>query len=253
MHHYATDVPMVATEPEELKNDSLEALIELKRKYKTYYPEMQIETVFSDAQEAIANEISDIAQTEKADLIIMGTSGASGMKEELFGTTATASIEKAPCPVLLIPEKTNLLKIEKIVFATDYQDNDLESLGFLCKIGALYNAEIIIVHISQTAHTDEYEPDLLEWFRHELKEKQHVEYKNISFHLLIAGDVVDELQAYIEKYKVDIVAMSTRKRNTFSRLFNKSFTKTFAYHTHIPLLAFHGVKSVKDELMIESI
>lgn len=242
MPHYAVDVTMVVTDFEDMKREEMDSLKKWTDKYKALYPQMQIESRFADSEQVIANEVSQLAAAENVDLVVMGTTGASGLKSVLFGSNAAAVLEKAPCPVLVIPDKYKFNKMQKIVFATDYQDNDLESLTFLCEIAVLFEAEIIIVHISQTPQTDEYEPDLLEWFKHELLDKANIDYKNLSFHLLIAGDIADELQSYVEKNNVDLVSMSMRKRNTFSKLFSRSVTKTLAHHTRTPLLAFHAAE-----------
>ena len=98
----------------------------------------------------------------------------------------------------------------------------------------------MIVHVSQIAPTQDYESDLLQWYKEELKKKVNIEYENISFHQLVGGNVDYELEDFIEKNKVDLLALSMRKRNIFSKLFDRSLTKKMAYHSHTPLFAFHA-------------
>jgi nucleotide-binding universal stress UspA family protein len=47
-------------------------------------------------------EISQYAQEEGIDLIIIATHGHSGMEQILFGSTAEKVVRKAPCPVLVV-------------------------------------------------------------------------------------------------------------------------------------------------------
>jgi universal stress protein A len=47
-------------------------------------------------------EIINAAQTENADLIVMGTHGRSGLAHVLLGSVAERVVQKAPCPVLTI-------------------------------------------------------------------------------------------------------------------------------------------------------
>ncbi|HKR05357.1 MAG TPA: universal stress protein, partial [Bacteroidia bacterium] len=180
------------------------------------------------------------AEEKHADLIVMGTKGANGLQEVLIGSNAGSVIEKSTCPVLIIPENAQFNTIDKIVFATDFCDSDFYAIASLAKIGELFNSEIMIIHISQIGPTKDYEKDVLEWFKNELKYKANIEYENISFHDLVGGNVDYELEDFIEKNKVNLLALSMRKRNLFSRLFERSLTKKMAYHTHIPLLAFHA-------------
>ncbi len=48
------------------------------------------------------NEIIKFAQTERVDLIVVGTRGRTGLKEILFGSTAEKVVKKAMCPVLAV-------------------------------------------------------------------------------------------------------------------------------------------------------
>lgn len=47
-------------------------------------------------------EIINAAQTETADLIVMGTHGRTGLAHVLMGSVAERVVNKAPCPVLTV-------------------------------------------------------------------------------------------------------------------------------------------------------
>ena len=49
-----------------------------------------------------AQEIVDVARSEQADLVIMGTHGRGGMSRVLLGSVADRVIRLAPCPVLTV-------------------------------------------------------------------------------------------------------------------------------------------------------
>ncbi len=191
-----------------------------------------------------ADSIVDSAKKNEVDMIIMGTKGISGIDEYLIGSNTMSVINKASCPVLAIPEQSNLKNFTKIVFATDYRENDIESIKFLSTIAAIFQAEIIILHVKDFMAPITFEDALLEIFKDDVK--KNIAYNNISFHVLKGLSHSEALNEYLVEHNIDLVAVSTRKRNLLNKIFDTSFTKKMLYHTHIPLLAFHP-KEKKNE------
>ncbi|MEO8148900.1 MAG: universal stress protein [Bacteroidia bacterium] len=241
----SVSIPAIVTQPsmnmnmeEQLIGVAKEDILLIKNTLIANNKDIDIEC-FVNYGEAINNIIS-LAAERHADIIIMGTKGASGLKEVFLGTNTAAVLEKAPCPVLVIPEKVKFKNINKIVFATDLKDNDFHTIAALTEIALSYNAEILVVHISEFMQTDDYEKKMQEWFENGLKESAEIQYKNISFHHLIGGNIDWELERFIEENDIDLLSLSMRKRTVFTKLFSPSLTKKMAYHASVPLMVFHA-------------
>lgn len=56
-----------------------------------------------------AAEIVRIAEEEKADSIVLGTHGRTGLSRLLMGSVAEAVVRRAPCPVLVYREASKLV------------------------------------------------------------------------------------------------------------------------------------------------
>ena len=71
-----------------------------------------------------------------------------------------------------------------------------------------------------------------------LKEK----YKSEAFEckLIVGKKTLDALEHFIDEEEIDIISLTTHKRNMISRLFNPSLTKRMTFHSHTPLLVFHA-------------
>ena len=67
------------------------------------------------------DEILEFSKTENADLIVMGTSGARGLKEVLWGSNSGTIVENAKCNVLVVPEVAAYKDIKKIAYATNLE------------------------------------------------------------------------------------------------------------------------------------
>lgn len=189
------------------------------------------------------DEIVVLAKEKDVEMIIMGTKGASGAKEIFLGSHTASIVEKASCPVFAIPENAEFSEIKKIVFATDYYDSDFSVIGQLVKIATVSDSEIVIIHIADGEYTKSREEDLLSWYKEMVKEK--IGYKKISYQLFASKNIYEGLYSFLGTFDADIIAMSTQRRNFWEKIFNSSLTKKMAYHTKIPLLAFHTPESAE--------
>jgi universal stress protein A len=57
------------------------------------------------AEFAPSDAIVEAAKTTKADLIVMGTRGLTGLKHALLGSVAERTLRLAPCPVLTVKDE----------------------------------------------------------------------------------------------------------------------------------------------------
>ena len=182
--------------------------------------------------------ILDVIGKRKPYMIIMGTKGASGIKEVLLGNNTTKIIEKAKCPVIAVPEKALFKGIKRITYASDYHSADIIAIKKMVEIVKPFKALINILHISdKQEYTEDYETTLLKSFAKKISDK--INYRNFSFHLIFGNSIESEIKKHIKSKTPDIIALSTRHRNLIERIFEKSITKKIVNHINIPLLVFH--------------
>lgn len=164
----------------------------------------------------------------EADIIVMGTSGSS---KALFGTTAISVLEKADCPVLVVPPTEGLdPKMDRILFTTDFEFRDLLGINALKRWRKFFDADLDVIHVLEKGE-DELAAKinlaaLQEVYQHE---------ERIRFQLTI-GSVKEEIERYIKENDIDLLAMITHKRDFMGRLLDISITKNVARNIHVPML-----------------
>lgn len=182
------------------------------------------------------------AEKLKSDFIVMGTKGANGLLDTLFGSNTAKIIEKAQCPVLAIPEKAVYKAIDHIIFTTEYHQSDVIVLKNLCEIAHFFNATITVLHVCLDDDAiDANEQQLMDDFKTNVLKT--VTYEKLNFQLLYGPEFIETLQNYIDDSSPDLIAMATHPRGLFKRIFHSSSTQNFSDQSHLPLLTFH----VKDE------
>lgn len=179
----------------------------------------------------VADEICDFALKQEADLIILGTTGASGMSEILFGSNASSVVSKTQTPVMVIPKNTVYKDLTRIVYATDYNEPEFPSMMRLIYFAEQYDCPLDIVHVK--SESDRYFNAENNFFK---KNRAQFSYPNMSYIDLEKGDVVASINQYVADKNVDLLVMAKHNRGFFDRLFHSSLSKKMAIHTHIPLL-----------------
>ncbi|MEO5602753.1 MAG: hypothetical protein ABIR06_17665 [Cyclobacteriaceae bacterium] len=54
-------------------------------------------------------------------------------------------------------------------------------------------------------------------------------------------DVQKGIDLFVDSVGADLIALSTRKRNVFEKIFDTSLAKKMPYQARLPLIAFHAI------------
>lgn len=175
------------------------------------------------------------AELIKADLIVMGTTGASGLKAKLIGSITSVVMTKSNCPVIGVPEKYKPKALNRIAYCSNYRLEDVRALKYIINLVQTLNFEIQIWHFDESKNKKNANDKIREDLQ-EVLAKMFSKNK-ITYHLTVTANLHAALEKLSAKKSVDMIAMTTYPRsNFFQNLVNASLTKRVAYHTKIPLL-----------------
>ena len=214
---------------EEFENykDSIPVLREISEKQNAADVELYHVLQQGDPKRAILSAI----EANKADLVVMGTTGAGAMKELFVGSVAAEVMENADVPVLAVPMGAVFDgSISKIAFATELLDEDDKALPRVQEIARTLGAEVLCVN-ADVSHTTPYTTRVEEF-------KQ--QFPDVALHVLESIDVEESIKQFVHKNHVDILAMLIHQRNRLQEIFNYSMTKRFARHLRVPILAIQA-------------
>ena len=170
-------------------------------------------------------------------LIITGMKGGSALREIIMGNTTKHLLEKSPCPVLSIPQDASHTQIETIVYATDFEEEDLGAINRLVEIAKPLNAKIKIVHISSLEEV----VGKRQMKNIEEKIHKHIKYPNLELDILYSDDVFNDLKIYLGKANSDLIAMLERESKSLSsQIFHRDLVKRMESYGKIPLMSFNA-------------
>lgn len=97
-----------------------------------------------------ARHIIDRAASLPADVIVMGTHGASGFEHLVLGSVTEKVLRQARCPVLTVPPRaqaTSALPFKRLLCAVDFSDSSLGALELASSVAKESDAELTILHV----------------------------------------------------------------------------------------------------------
>lgn len=182
--------------------------------------------------------IVEYSEHLKADIVVMGTKGATGLKEIFVGSVAASVIAGSKIPVLAVPEEYIAEMPANILFATNHFEENNDLLNCIVGLAKLFTATIYVAIFIDTDSADAsqylYNTRQLNHYLDFLQKA----YPEVAFKgELLEGRVFeDTLNDYEKKQDVDIVAMITYPKSFWEKKVNKSMSKKLAFHSSIPLL-----------------
>ncbi|MFN8256634.1 MAG: universal stress protein [Bacteroidales bacterium] len=183
------------------------------------------------------HEIMNMYINYRPDMIIMGTHGKSAAEKEHFGSVAIHTINEVKIPLLTIPENAKFKGIGKIniLYATSFDESDYKAIKKLMTLIYLFDVKVFFVHIGKKDDTGKQKLEM----NKELFCNLYPGYECVC-EIIEDVNVTDALERFIDDQAIDIIAMTTHKRNFFSQLIHPSFTRKMFFKSKIPMLVFHA-------------
>ncbi len=179
-------------------------------------------------------DVADILNQNQVELIVMGAR-SHGKDEVLYGYDTNSIVNHATRPVLIIPEKTDLKQIRKIIFATDFDEADLKAIHYLEKLGKLLHYQLDIIHVIKPDQKATELSAKAVAFKEQLTQ---LNYQGLTYQEVGGNDVITRLNHLSTETGPGLLALLHHQRSFFARLFARSETKKALAKQEIPLLIF---------------
>ena len=168
---------------------------------------------------------------QNADLIVMGSNGASGWKEWVRGSNAEHVVRDAQCPVLVI--KTPVVDFKRVIFSLDFEKTDLGKHA--TKLLGTEGIEYFFVYVD----------DGMSYLNGpELKEKMgklamEIGMKEYNFEIFNDNTIEKGILNYANVMGADLIAMYTHGRKGFDHFMHGSIASDIINHSLLATLVYH--------------
>jgi len=171
-----------------------------------------------------------VAAAHGFDLIVMGTKGASGIKDIISGTDTQMIVRRSQVPVLSLMCDRSDLQIQNLLLVHDFSENGNQDMKLMHRILAAFGAK---VHLLQVASTKDSEDSIRR--NMDLFAKANG-LETYEAHVLHDRDVESGVIHFNQMHNIDIVCMGTHGKGGW---FHSSTTEKLVKHLFKPIISFH--------------
>ena len=186
----------------------------------------------------VFSEVNDVAKQEEADLIVMGSHGASGFKEFFVGSNTERVVRNADIPVLVVKHELANVSFDQVLFATNF---DLENIDPYLKANKLFEklgSEMTMLYVNlpneHFKSSVEIEDKIAEFLKtaHGNLDKLN----SVAYHADYS--VEQGILNYANKIGADLIAIPTHGRKGVTHFFAGSIGEDIANHSELPVITF---------------
>lgn len=180
----------------------------------------------------IVKETLEFAGEINAGLIVVGTEGVNDFRENMIGSRASRIVEQSDRDILVVPRKVYFKAPRKLVYASDYLEEDKLAIQKIVEVARFFDSEIDLVHV--TSSHKALDKSLHMTMVEEIE--PFIKYDKVNFVLKsFRDDIALGLENYLQTAKGDILVTLSEKKSFFDQIFSKSLSKKMAYFINKPL------------------
>ena len=173
-----------------------------------------------------------------ADLIVMGSHGASGIKEFFVGSNTERVVRNAEIPVLVVKTDLPNINFETVIFATDFDLENVKPYLNATKMFEKFGSKLKLLYVNQPNEnfrsTVEIEQRIAEFLQAADGNLDKISEVAYQADYSVEQGVVN----YANKIGADLIAIPTHGRTGVTHFFSGSIGEDIVNHSSLPVITF---------------
>jgi len=211
---------------DELQKQAKNGMEEFKIEVVNRHPEKSLKIDSEVAQGNFSDQCNAIAKKIDADCIVMGTKGASGVKEVLIGSNTADLMNNLEVPLYVVPKDFKDKSIKEMILSYDGSGISIKVAPPILKFAKKHQLPLELLHV----RVEEDSP-IQDWS----DAKSLFEGIKVDLHESWGKSYEEGLKRGIENREA-ILVMIKRKKSFWERFFNISDTRKVVMHAELPIL-----------------
>lgn len=186
----------------------------------------------------VFGEVSEVGEEHGADLIVMGSHGASGLSEVFVGSNTEKVVRYSKIPVLVVKQKPEVLNFDTVIFASNFDEENISAYLKARQLFDKFGSKVHLLHVNVPGQNFRSSTELEQRVAKFL-EKADGNLDRINTIDYVADYSVEHgILNFAELVGADLIAMPTHGRKGLAHFFSGSISEDVANHSKLPVMTF---------------
>ena len=174
-------------------------------------------------------------QEHQTDMVIMGSRGASGLKEFVLGSNTQKIVRLSPVPVLVIKDENQNLPPTRIAFVSDFDEEVMEQFKQFVDWAHQWNAQLYLLFVNTPSNFTDTITTKIKMGNYAL----HAPGVVHDTYVFNDYNFEEGVRKFCEEQEIQMVGMITHGGDSRWQLFRNSLTEYMVNHLDLPLMTLH--------------
>jgi len=208
-------------------------LIDKIKTNKEILPEILLNVKTGFVLDVIEESISD----PNAFMVILTDKSKADFNYRDISSQNTKIINHSNCPVCVVPNTAPFKEPKQIIYATNFQEQDVQNIANLAHLASAFEAIIYVVHVSANP---EFEEHIKVAGLHSLIDDE-TGYQNIKYKTIKNDNFLLGIDNFAHEINADAIALMRENKNIFKAFFASNPTRKIIYKTNLPVIVYQEV------------
>lgn len=238
VHMLEINTPVISASPSYVHEQTVFELKLTEKKFGEYLDKPYLKDVKVTPVIKHYKSFSDLhrtAEEEKADLIILSSHGATGIKEMFFGSNAEVVVRNSTVPVLVIKGLPIDEAFKKAVFACDFSNDFIEPFKKAREILAFFECEMQLLYVNTPGakfRTTKEKKERIDAFLKKLGTTS----KEVNIAEVADFSIEEGILEFAKTNESDLIVMPTHGKHGIEHFFEGSIAEDVVNHAILPVL-----------------
>lgn len=186
----------------------------------------------------VFKEVSDVAKEYNADLVVIGSHGASGLKEVFVGSNTEKVVRHSEIPVLVIKHKPKNDRLEDVVFASNFSEENVKAYKQASEMFKLLNVKVHLLYVNVPGEDFMSSTEMSNRVS-DFLQKADGNINNLPNVTFVSDYTVEQgVLNFSSSKNIDLIVVPTHGRTGISHFFSGSISEDIANHAERPVMTF---------------